>query len=144
MNIIKLFGLCLILLSTCAFGFFKGDSLKKRMVNLRKVCLSFEKLLGFVTCSALETDDMLKRSFEPKIIEGSGNLGFLPEDTQLFNRFLKEFGMDDREREKQRVSLYKSLFEKQLKASEEDYSRLYKLYNSLGFWVGLSVCIILV
>lgn len=143
MMILKIAGLTFILLSCSAVGLIKADTLKKRSRKLKKICVSLEKLYQLVINSSLESAELINLSFGE--VEIKDNITYLkPEDTELLNRFLGEFGMGDREKECRNISLYKTIFEKQLSEAEENSNRLYKLYNSLGFLTGLVICIFLV
>lgn len=143
MNTVKIAGLILILLSCSALGLHKADALKKRSRKLKNICVSLEKLYQLVENSPLESAELITLSFGTE--NPKENTAYLePSDTELLNRFLGEFGMGDREKESRNISLYKTLFEKQLQEAEENSNRLYKLYNSLGFLTGLVICIFLV
>ena len=143
MMILKIAGLTFILLSCSAVGLIKADALKKRSHRLESICLSLEKLYQLVENSPLEAAELISLSFGVR--NPKENTAYLkPEDTELLNRFLGEFGMGDREKECRNISLYKTIFEKQLSEAEENSNRLYKLYNSLGFLTGLVICIFLV
>ena len=143
MMILKTAGLMFILLSCSALGLIKADALKKRGHKLESICLSLEKLYQLVENSPLESDELIVLSFG--VTNPRENTAYLkPEDTEILNRFLGEFCMGDREKECRNISLYKTIFEKQLQVADENSNRLYKLYNSLGFLTGLVICIFLV
>ena len=143
MNMVKTAGLMFILISCSAVGLIKADALKKRSLKLKHICLSLEKLYQLVENSPLESAELINLSFG--LTNPEEDTAYLkPEDTELLNRFLGEFGMGDRAKECRNISLYKTLFEKQLWQAEENSNRLYKLYNSLGFLTGLVICIFLV
>ena len=143
MNMVKTAGLMFILIGCSAVGLIKADALKKRSLKLKHICLSLEKLYQLVENSPLESAELINLSFG--LTNPEEDTAYLkPEDTELLNRFLGEFGMGDREKECRNISLYKTLFEKQLWQAEENSNRLYKLYNSLGFLTGLVICIFLV
>lgn len=143
MMILKTAGLMFILLSCSAVGLIKADALKKRRHKLESICLSLEKLYQLVENSPLESAELINLSFG--VTNPRENTAYLkPEDTEILNRFLGEFGMGDREKECRNISLYKTIFEKQLQVADENSNRLYKLYNSLGFLTGLVICIFLV
>ena len=117
MMILKTAGLMFILLSCSALGLIKADALKKRGHKLESICLSLEKLYQLVENSPLESDELIVLSFG--VTNPRENTAYLkPEDTEILNRFLGEFGMGDREKECRNISLYKTIFEKKLQVAD--------------------------
>ncbi len=141
MNTVKIIGLVLILVCCSAVGLIKGEQLRKRSQILREACVSFEKLYQMLLNSSMEREELLEVCFGDVVLSAKG---FAADDKELFQGFLKDFGMGDREKECRNIMLYKTLFQKQLSEAEENAGRLYKLYNSLGFLVGLVICIFIV
>lgn len=147
MNWFKILGLLLILLSTTSFGFYKANRLVKRSRALGEICVSLEKLAELIKCGTGELKELLSLSFSDKI--GNGNEimiddSLLKEDNELLKKLISEMGISHRETEYKHILLYKTLFEKRLREAENDSTRLCKLYNTLGFLTGLSICIFLV
>ncbi len=150
MTPIKILGLLLILTATTLFGFYKSNSLIIRSKKLGKITHSLGKLAQLVRCGSGELENVLLYSFSSDILTYKNgevkifNQYLLKEDLKIFDNFFLEIGMNDRESEYKKIMLYKALFEKQLKAAEDNVSRLSKLYNSLGFLTGVSICIFLI
>ncbi len=147
---LKTVGMLLILLSFTFFGFYKADLLNKRSKKLNEICMGLERLKGFIKNGNGDLEKLIKLSFSNDVF--SDRLGgavinknyLLEEDIEPFQRLLNELGISDRETEEKRITLYKVLLEKQQQSAEEKTSGLYKLYTSLGFLTGLSICIFLI
>lgn len=150
MSLIKIFGLCLIFFSCSFFGFYKSNLLVKRTRKLNELCISLEKLCSLLKFGTNELDSIIPKAFKDEMLYNSekglifDKSYLLKEDSEILERFIKDIGMGDLETELNRISLYKSLLEKQGSGAEEDYKRLFKLYNSVGVLSGLAICIFLV
>ncbi len=142
MNWFKIFGLLLILLSATAWGFLKGNRLLKRSKALEEICISLEKLAELVKCGTGELTELLRLSFGDKNFLADENLS--KEDKALFEKLLSEMGISHREKEYKQILIYKTLYKKRLDEAEAQNKKLCKLYNSLGFLIGLSICIFLI
>lgn len=150
MLLFKIIGLLLILAASTLFGLLKANSLKKRADKLGKICISLSKLAQLILSGAGELKALFSLSFEKEILAYNENTPIInksfleSKDIELLNNFLKEIGMSDSESEYKRITVYKTLFEKQLAEAEKRFVELSKLYNSLGFLTGLSICIFLI
>lgn len=140
MAVFKIFGLLSILISCTAFGFYKSYTLGLRCRKLSELCVSLEKLSCFINTSFKDLDVLIKDSFGGKI----NTDGISKEDKEILDKLFSEIGISDREYDFKSILLAKALLEKQLKVAEDDCKRLSKLYNSLGFLCGLSLCIFLI
>ncbi len=65
-------------------------------------------------------------------------------DTDLLNKFGMELGKSDVEGQLKHLELYKSLFTKQLSDAEEVIRQKSKLYKTMGFFVGISIVLVIV
>ncbi len=150
MLIFKISGLCFILLASTCFGFCNSANLKNRNLKLKEICISIETAGRIINSGRVELDFLINHSFKPQVLTyknekfNINNNYLLKEDIELFNEFLKDLGMQDLKSEQERISLYKSLFIKQQLKAEENAERLCKLYNTVGFLTGLSICIFLI
>lgn len=140
MVVFKIFGLLSILVSCTAFGFYKSYTLGTRCRKLSELCVSLEKLSYFINSSFKDLDVLINDSFGGKIKTD----GILKTDKEILEKLFSEIGISDRERDFKSILLAKGLLEKQLASAEDDRKRLSKLYNSMGFLGGLSLCIFLI
>ena len=149
MLIFKVSGLLIILTVFSAAGYLKAAALKKRVQKLNALCISASKFGELARAGLGEVSDLIPKSFEEEIIRIAGGKPVLDssylkkEDIEIIDAFLNDIGMSDREAEYRRTGTYTALFEKQLNCAEKESDQLYKLYSSLGFLLGLSVCIFL-
>ena len=147
---LKTGGLLLVLLSFTFFGFYKADLLNKRSRKLTEICMGLERLLDLIRGGNTDLEEALKLSFSAKILyceKGIPVLNkdyLLKEDSEPLEKLLNELGLSDRETEEKRITLYKTILKKQQSVAEERAKALNKLYTSLGFLTGLSICIFLV
>ncbi|MGI6280291.1 MAG: stage III sporulation protein AB [Acutalibacteraceae bacterium] len=150
MLLFKLCGLLLILAAATLAGFFKSTALKKRVDKLSSICVSLSKLGDLIRSGAGELKTLFEMSFDKNILcPESGDYKIDPEylkaeDNKLLTAFFCEVGMADSRTEYSRICVYKALLEKQLNEAESEYSNRAKLYRSLGFFTGLSICIFLI
>ncbi len=149
MSLFKILGLLLILLASTLLGLYKANQLLKRNQALTQICISLERLADLVKCGTGNLEKLLKLSFEEKIEKHNGgyilvNEGLLKEDKELFSKLLAEMGISHKDREEKTVLLYTSIFKKRQKDAEMKAKQLAKLYNSLGFLIGISICIFLI
>lgn len=140
MAVFKIFGLLSVLISSTALGFYKSYTLNLRCRKLSEFCVSLEKLSHFITSSFKDLELLLRESFGGEI----DTSGISKEDKEILEKLFSEIGISDRQRDCNNVLMYKNLLEKQLETAEDDCKRLSKLYNSLGFLGGLSLCIFLI
>ena len=140
MAVFKIFGLLSVLISSTALGFYKSYTLNLRCRKLSEFCVSLEKLSHFITSSFKDLDFLLRESFGGEI----DTSGISKEDKEILEKLFSEIGISDRQRDCNNVLMHKNLLEKQLETAEDDCKRLSKLYNSLGFLGGLSLCIFLI
>ena len=140
MTVFKIFGLLSVLLSSTSLGFYKSYTLNLRCRKLSEFCVSLEKLSHFITSSFKDLDVLLRESFGGEI----DTSGISKEDKEILEKLFSEIGISDRQRDCNNVLMYKNLLEKQLETAEDDCKRLSRLYNSLGFLGGLSLCIFLI
>lgn len=150
MLLFKICGLLLILTAATVTGFFKSGNLKKRVDKISSVCISFSKLGELIRSGAGELEDLFEMSFDENILFNEDcshkiNSEYLKtEDKKLLSAFFSEVGMGDLKTEYSRICVYKALMEKQLSEAEKEYAERAKLYRSLGFFTGLSICIFLI
>ncbi len=150
MPIFKLLGLVILLLSSTFLGVGAAKSLRYRCGKLNSICISLESLAGYISNGKMELDCVLARCFKEEILTLKNEKpvinesGLTKEDAELFKEFLEGLGMQCLDGESKRISLYKGIFLKQRLEAEERANRLCRLYNSLGFLAGLSICIILI
>lgn len=140
MAVFKIFGLLSVLISSTALGFYKSYTLNLRCRKLSEFCVSLEKLSHFITSSFKDLELLLRESFGGEI----DTSGISKEDKEILEKLFSEIGISDRQRDCNNVLMHKNLLEKQLETAEDDCKRLSKLYNSLGFLGGLSLCIFLI
>jgi len=147
---LKILGLLLILVSSTILGYYKGYILRRRAEKLKVICLSLEKFSQLVKSGAGELSPLLSMSFSKNILTFSDsspviNENFLEkEDIKLFGDFLSKAGLSDCESEVKRIAVYKTIFESNCQKAKRKSDELCKLYNSLGFLIGIFICILLV
>lgn len=139
----------MILAATTSFGFLKSVSYKRRSEKLNSVCLSISQLAELVKTGGNELEYLIKNSFERDIIYYENgfqisNAYFKSQDIKLLTDFLDKIGMEGRESEYNRIKIYSLLFQKQLSEAQKEEEQSSKLCRSLGFLIGLSICIFLI
>lgn len=147
MLLLKISGLILIMLTCTLFGINKSNFLKRRAEKLNGICMSLSRLSSLIKSETGELDTLLEACFAKDIFVLNGEIRLIDEsflkkdDTVLLNKFLKDAGMQDSESEYKRTLNFISLFEKRASDAQKACSDLSKLYNTLGFLIGVSICI---
>lgn len=147
---LKISGLLILLLSCTLIGVYKSNMLSLRSKKLDEICIALEKLAELINCGTGELSSLLMLSFESDVLEIKVDKpvikteGLLKEDIELLDKLLKEIGIYDREKEYKQIMLYKTMFMGLKEKAMCDTKRLCKLYNSLGFLIGLTICIFLI
>ena len=150
MLIFKILGLALVLLTSTFLGLNKTATLKSRAKKLNLICTGLSNMAHLIKNGADELDNILKMSFNVGVIQFDSNKyglnkGFLKkQEIADFDEFINSIGILDRQSEYKRIMSFISIFEKRFQEAQKNYNELSKIYNTLGFLVGLSLCIFLI
>ena len=149
MLLFKALGLALVFGVCMLFGILKAEALKKRSERLQKIIKALNRLGELVRMGSYEIGELIKLCFkldavwlEKNCIRFSKDY-LLKEDIKILEDFFVGFGMADRDAEYERTKLFYALLENQYSAAAEVYSRLGRLYRSIGVMGGLILCIFL-
>lgn len=143
-------GLALVLLTSTFLGFKKTAALKNRAQKLGQVCAGLSNMAHLIQNSAGELESILKTCFDNGILDFTSkgcslNENFLEvQDVTEFNNFINSIGVQDSQSEYRRTIGFITVFEKKAQEAQKNYCELSKLYNTLGFLIGLSICIFLI
>ena len=150
MTVFKIIGLLFLLTACTSFGFFKSYRLSLRSKRLNEICIALQKLQQLICSSTQDLNKLLEFSFGKNFIGFENEKpifnteGLLKEDMEFLYKLFKEIGISQRETEYKRIAVFETIFKNQLNDANENTKRLSKLYNSLGFLGGLSICIFLI
>lgn len=145
-TVIKILGLLIVLLACSALGFLKSYEIKLKTKNLKGLIVSLKQLSEYILCEKGEVKTLLNRCFGENVFYQNGNIDFdkkcyEKEVSELLEEFFFSLGKRDKKAENERTKFYIKLFENRLDLWENKASQLCKLYNSLGFFGGLFICI---
>ena len=151
MYLVKYFGIIIVFLCCCSFGFFKTANLKKRVRQLEEVIAGLLCLKEQIRFCGGELKTVLPICFKNVTVINTShskvkveNSEFSCEDISLVERFFDELGSGDTVAELNRIERAVSLLEKQHKTAKEDLDQKGKLWQSGGVCVGAMICILLI
>lgn len=164
----KLIGAAIILAVCVYAGFSMSDRLKKRCVYLQNICealnlleteISFGKSRlkqAFIKInSAVNTqglfknaaDNMenmgIKKAWREAVGNTQGKLKFNEDDAQILMLLSERLGMTDTEDQIKNIAYTRCRIEGNLKAAENEYAKMGKLYRNGGILAGLFLVLIL-
>ena len=145
---VKLLGLCLVFSVCAAAGFLKSSALRQRCERLKLFLKSLSALSGYIAAGAGEIESILPKCFEKErvFINENNAIEFDPsflkkEDAALIREYFENFGLKDSRSEYERTKLYMDLIAENCKEAEKECEKLCRLYNTLGIFCGLFICI---
>ena len=145
----KLIGIITVVLSSAAYGFYKGAALKFRQKRLLNICLFIEAAsvriragenMKSIILSAGDKAGLYIDGY--RIYAAPDNLK--PSDITLAGDFIKGLGMGDTEAELKRCEVFRDLFTAELKKADTELKEKGTLYGKLGVFAGLLIGIVLI
>lgn len=145
----KLIGIITVILSSAAFGFYKGAALKFRQKRLLDICLFIEAASVRIRTGENMKSIILsagdKAGFHIdgyRIFVAADNLKTT--DIKLAEDFIKGLGMGDTEAELKRCEVFRDLFAAEFKKADTELKEKGTLYGKLGVFAGLLIGIVLI
>lgn len=136
--LLKISGLVLIFSVCTALGLLKGISLKARYNRLCDIKKGLCELKEHLRLQNGERNYLLTKCFA-STPESSREL--TKADLDIWNDFLKDFGMTDSEHEQRKCDFYISLFDVKINEARQQYTTEQPLYRNLGLLGGTFICI---
>ena len=143
----KFLGLAVIF-SVCAlWGLLKSLNLKKRYDRLCVFSRSLSTLAEHILTNSGEIEKVIPKCFEDSLVYIKDNKAvydrtFLKaEDTALLDELFNNIGRRDTKSECDRIGLYINLITKKSEEAKDECERLCRLYNTLGIFSGIFICI---
>lgn len=145
--LIKALGLIFIFLSSSAFGMAKANKLSVRAEKLRRITGGLNMLAEHIRIGGREVEQLIPLCFERAEINFSGGKynidkeSLEPVDIKLLDEFFSQLGQGDSEAEYKRTKCFAEIMEKQLKDALKLKTEQGKLYKTMGFTIGIGLCI---
>ena len=150
--LIKMLGVCLIIISTTIIGTNRSHQLSFRVESLEWYTKTLRQIADRIRYSGDEITKILlslpenqkyfsiTAPFKVQLIKN----GLNSDDMAAVHSFFDSIGLGDTENQLNMCSLYGKELSSRLDEARKDLTEKSRLFKSLGFFIGLAVAIILV
>lgn len=151
MPILKASGMCIVMLSFTAFGFYKGYALKMRLERLNEIINGLLVLCEQIGFSGGELKELIPLcfshtsgiTFHENELAVSGEW-LNADDKRIICEMLENLGENDAKTECDKIRRAVSVIEIRRNAALKDCDKKMKLWHCGGVCAGLAVCIFLI
>lgn len=152
---IKCIGLFLALIFFTLMGTYFSQKLRKRRDYLSTILLFLNRLLTDIRYKSEDLSQMifhcaddeltpLKNVDDNNYIPVIDTLPFQKEDKSMLKDFFSRLGTTDVEGQISHIKLYTDFFNEQYDNAKEEIKRKSKLYQMLGFFIGLAFVVMFI
>lgn len=136
---IKILGFLIIFLSSILLGFLKAYSCEMRIKNLEKTVKELKIFSQKVKLGESEFEKILSENLKENYYKN-----FEKKERKILSELFENFGTREKNLEYERILIYIERLENVFLETKEKTAPLLKLYKTLGFLVGLFICIFLI
>ena len=136
---IKILGFLIIFLSSVLLGFLKAYSCEMRIKNLEKTVKELKIFSQKVKLGESEFEKILSENLKENYYKN-----FEKKERKILSELFENFGTREKNLEYERILIYIERLENVFLETKEKTAPLLKLYKTLGFLVGLFICIFLI
>ena len=149
--IIKILGIITVLLSCALFGFYKGFSIKQRLIKIQKLTAALDSLYEHINYGEKELPDAFKLlAIQCPFLQIDGGVtrcqdsDLSEEENKLINDFFESLGRNAKQAECERIKAFKETLDTRLVAAYEECFQKSRLWQTGGVCIGVAVAIMII
>lgn len=148
---IKLTGIVTVLLSCTLFGFYKGFSIRQRLIKIQKLTAALDNLYEHIKYGEKELPEAFKLlSFQCSFLQINGGTAHCKdndlseEENELINDFFDSLGKNAKQAECERIAAFKKTLDTRLAGARLECAQKSRLWQTGGVCIGIAAAIMMI
>ena len=149
--IIKFAGVITVLLSCALFGFYKGFSIRQRLIKIQKLTAALDSLYANIKYGEKELPEAFKfLSLQCPFLQIKGGAAhcrdndLTTEENTLINDFFDSLGSNAKQAECERITAFKEMLEIKLAQARTECLQKSRLWQTGGVCIGIAAAIMMI